>query len=224
MVVLRVLLISKDLRYRIYVAGNLVSPQSSALSGSIATADNVIEMINAIHVANICQGNFDSRFIDLAYKKKGKFLSCNGQLTAFLDESFCFEAYSMIYASTNRHVNCEILVDNKVCCHCAKFRNRFCALTWQLKSVSGALSISLHTNIRFLRTPQKTARFKAVRKAIKNKNKQLQRLKMKLSRAVETDGILVDDELSSDLQQVVISEASHKPVFVVVPFTEVLAF
>ena len=191
MVVLRVLLISKDLRYLIYVAGHLVSPQSSALSGklpSIATADNVIEIINAIHLANICQGNFDNLFIDLAYKKKGKFLLCNGRLTAFLDESFCFKADSMIHASINRHVNCEILVDNKVCCHCAKFRITVRALTWKLKSVSGALS--LHANIRFLRTPQKIARFEAVRKAIKNKNKQLQRLKMKLSRAVETDGIL----------------------------------
>ena len=80
-----------------------------------------------------------------------------------------------------------------------------------LKTVSSVLS--LHTNIRFLRTPQKIARFEAVRKAIKNKNKQLQRLKMKLSRAVKTDGIFVDDELSSDLQQVVDSKADHEPVF-----------
>ena len=214
MVVLRVLLINKDLRYRIYVARHLVSPQSSTLNSklpSIVTADAVIPMINALHVANICQGNFDDQFIDLAYKKKGKFLSCNGQLTAYLDESFCFEADGMTLASTIRHANCEILVDNKVCCHCAKFRNTLRALTWKLKSVSGVLS--LHTNIRFLRTPQKIARFEAVRKAIKNKNKQLQRLKMKLSRAVKTDGIFVDDELSSDLQQVVDSKADHEPVF-----------
>ena len=57
MVVLRVLLINKDLRYRIYVARHLVSPQSSTLNSklpSIVTADAVIPMINALHVANIC--------------------------------------------------------------------------------------------------------------------------------------------------------------------------
>ena len=32
-------------------------------------------------------------------------------------------------------------------------------------------------------------------------------------RAVETDGILVDDELSSDLQQVVDSKVDHEPMF-----------
>ena len=50
-------------------------------------------------------------------------------LTAYLDESFCFEADGMTLASTIRHANCELLVDNKVCCHCAKFRNTLRALT-----------------------------------------------------------------------------------------------
>ena len=73
--------------------------------------------------------------------------------------------------------------------------------------------LSSHTNIRFLRTPQRTARFVAVRKAIMNKNKQLQRLRMKLSSAVETDGILVDDELANDLHQVVNNKSDHESVF-----------
>ena len=90
-----------------------------------------------------------------------------------------------------------VIVDKEVCTHCAKFRNTLRALAWKHNSVSDVLS--LHTNISFLRTPQRTARFVAVRKAIMNKNKQLQRLRRKLSCAVETDGILVDDELANDL-------------------------
>ena len=75
MVVLRLLLISRDLRYQIYIAGHLVSPQSSILTQlpSIVTADAVIHMINALHAANICVGNFDDRFIDLARIKKESF-------------------------------------------------------------------------------------------------------------------------------------------------------
>ena len=46
-----------------------------------------------------------------------------------------------------------------------------------------------------------------------NKNKQLQQLRMKLSSAEETDGILVDDELANDLHQVVNNKSDHESVF-----------
>ena len=214
MVVLRLLLISRDLKYQIYIAGHLVSPQSSIFTQlpSIVTTDAVIHMINALHAANICVGNFDDRFIDLARIKKGKFFSCNGGIIAYLDESFCLEVNGITHGSTIRHANCEILLsDNEVCSHCAKFRNTLRALTWKQKPVSDVPS--LHTNIRFLRTPQRTARFIAVRKAIVNKNRQLQRLRLKLSNAVETDGILVDDELANDLHEVVNNKSDLELVF-----------
>ena len=85
-------------------------------------------MINALHAANICVGNFDDRFIDLACIKKGKFFSCNGGgIIAYLDESFCLEVNGLTHGSTIRHANCEILLsDNEVCFHCAKFRNTLC--------------------------------------------------------------------------------------------------
>lgn len=157
-------------------------------------------------------GNFDDRFIDLARIRKGKFFSCNRQVIAYLDESFCVEVNGTTYGSTIRHASCEMLLaDKDVCVHCAKFRNTLRALTWKHNSVSGVLS--LHTNIRFLRTPQRTARFVAVRKAIMNKNKQLQRLRRKLSCAVETNGVLVDDELANDLHQVVNNKSDHESVF-----------
>ena len=212
MVVLRLFLINKDLQYQIYIARHLVPSQSSVLSKlpSTVSADAAVHMINAICTANICVGNFDDQFIDLAHMKKEKFLSCNGQVIAYLDESFCFEVNGTMHGSTIRHTNCEILLtDSEVCFPCTKFRNTLRALTWKQKSHLG-MALSLHTNIRFLRTPQRAARFVAVRKAIINKNKQLQRLKAKLSSVVETDGILVDDELATDLHQVVNNESDHE--------------
>ena len=169
-------------------------------------------MINAIHAVYTCVGNFDDRFIDLARIRKGKFCSSNQQIIAYLDESFCYEVNDTTHSSTIRHSSCEILLaDNEVCSHCAKFRNTLRALTWKQKTVSGVPS--LHTNIRFLRTPQRTAWFTAFRKAIINKNKQLQWLRRKLSSAVETDGIVVDDELANDLHQVVNNTSDHESVF-----------
>ena len=77
--VLRLILINSDLTYQIYIAGHLVSPQCSILSKlpATVTADAVLHMINAIHAAYICVGNFDDHYIDLACIRKGKFCSSN---------------------------------------------------------------------------------------------------------------------------------------------------
>ena len=46
-----------------------------------------------------------------------------------------------------------------------------------------------------------------------NKNKQLQRSRRELSSAVETDGIVVDNELANDLHQVVNNTSDYESVF-----------
>lgn len=61
---------------------------------------------------------------------------------------------------------------------------------------------SLYTNIRWLKTPQKTARLISLRKAIKTKNRQLKQLRMKLQVILEKDGVQVDELLQSDLEKI----------------------
>ena len=43
----------------------------------------------------------------------------------------------------------------------------------------------------------------SLRKAIRNKNRQLKRLKLRLEKIVENDSVEVDEELSQDLQMIV---------------------
>ena len=62
---------------------------------------------------------------------------------------------------------------------------------------------SIHTNLRFLKTPQKIARLMSLRRAVKIKNRQLKRLRMKLNVLVEKDGVQVDEHLQKDLEKVV---------------------
>ena len=89
MVVLRLILINRDLTYQIYIAGHLVSQQCSILSKlpTIVTADAVLHMINAIHAAYICVGNFDDRFIDLARIRKGSSQTINRSLHTLMNHS-----------------------------------------------------------------------------------------------------------------------------------------
>ena len=49
----------------------------------------------------------------------------------------------------------------------------------------------------------KLAHMQSLRKAIRNKNRQLKRLKLRLEMIVENDSVEVDEELSQDLQMIV---------------------
>ena len=56
-------------------------------------------------------------------------------------------------------------------------------------------------NTRFLRTPQGIAHLASLRRAVQNKNRQLQRLREKVQQLLKEDSIPVDKELSSDIQK-----------------------
>jgi len=181
------------------------------------TSEHVVKIIYALSSANICSGNYEERFVTLACQRKGTFSSVNGQQVAFLDESFSIEAGGVQYNSTIRHWKCHLLIKGLICVPCNQFRNNLRALASRLsRCITGVPS--LYTNIRFLRTPQKTARLISLRKSIKMKNRQLKQLRLKLSTIVETDGICVDAQLQKDLEKVadfhsVVEEDEFKRVF-----------
>ena len=58
-------------------------------------------------------------------------------------------------------------------------------------------------NVRFLQTPQRIARLRSLKVAICNKNQQLKRMRSRLEKIMEDDGVVVDDELSKDLESVI---------------------
>ena len=181
------------------------------------TAEHVLNTIHAISTANICSGNYEERFVTLACLRKGKFSSVNGKQVAFLDESFFVEVEGIQYNSTIRHWKCHLLIKGSICSPCNQFRNNLRALACRLSSCTTG-SPSLYTNIRFLRTPQKTVRLISLRKSIKMKNRQLKQLRSKLSTIVETGGISVDAQLQKDLEKVadihsVIEEDEFKQIF-----------
>ena len=52
------------------------------------TSTTFFQLINAVHSSNVCVGNFDKQFIELAHSKKGFLHSINKQLVAVLEKSF----------------------------------------------------------------------------------------------------------------------------------------
>ena len=100
MSVLHLLLVKNDLTWQ---AENMVPSDCAVLKSFPPTLNRefVPNMVSTICATNTCVGNYDDKFITL---RRGRFLSCNGQLVAFLDETLCVEIGGKQYSATIRHV------------------------------------------------------------------------------------------------------------------------
>ena len=69
-----------------------ITTSNSVLScfPSMLTSKVLLHLLDVLHNANVCLGNFDDQFIKLALMKKGTFYSAKNQVLAILEESFCF--------------------------------------------------------------------------------------------------------------------------------------
>ena len=207
MVISRILIITRNLSWLVYVDNHLLAPSNDVLSAFPPTLNTnvLLSLINCLHTSNVCSGNHDDPFITLARQKKGTFLSVDGKIVAVLQESFCFVVNGEMKSSTIRHINCDILLakEKVICPSCTTYRNTLRALVSKsIKSPSSPLSS--YVNLRFLRTPQRKAHLTILQKAIRNKNRQLKRLRVRLKTLLENKAsICVDKELCSDIQRVI---------------------
>lgn len=67
------------------------------------------------------------------------------------------------------------------------------------RSYSLSNKVNKHTNLRYLRSPQKVQRIKALRSALRNKQRQLQRLRKKLELLTYKEGLDVPEDLQQDI-------------------------
>lgn len=203
-VIFHLLMIRSDLTWEVYTANHLVSPECSVLcqQPSHLATETAQRLIQIIDNSNYCIGNTDEQFVELARKRKGKFLTLGGKVIANLEEGFCIYASGEEHCSTIRHTGCKILLTTSVVCSvCANYRSTLTALLCRQQK-SQSLCPHPNMNTRFFTTPQRRAHLQALRKAIRNKNRQLKRLKLKLEKIVENDSVEVDEELSEDLQMI----------------------
>ena len=85
----RLLLIDRDLKWRVYVTDHLVSVDNEIFAWyeSTMTCEIIIPLIYALNNAFMCPGNVDYKIIQMANDRKGSFLSPEGQLVATLENS-----------------------------------------------------------------------------------------------------------------------------------------
>ena len=79
-IISRLLLIQRDLRWKVYVSDHLVSMNNEILAqyDSIITSKVILLLIHALNDAFLFPGNFDSHTIQLAYDRRGNYQSQQG--------------------------------------------------------------------------------------------------------------------------------------------------
>ena len=200
------LTIQNDLTWKLHTANHSVSLESPALCQLPLhlTPDSAQRVIELIDSSNFCIGNSEEKFIDLARKRKGKFLSASGEPIACFEEGVCFKTASgEERCATIRHKDCLLLLlTSDMCSVCEKYRNTLRAMFCRQKKKSCLRSPHAKMNKRFFRTPQRRRHFQSLRKNLRNQNRQLKRLKSRLKKVVGNDSVEVDDALSQDLKLV----------------------
>ena len=203
-IIIHVLLIRRNLTWELHTVNHIVSPESDVLCQQpmYLTAESAERLIHHIDNCHLCTGNSDKQFVELAKQRKGKFLTVTGLTIAFLEEGICFSIGEEEQCSTIRHTNCAVLLlTSGVCPACSNYRNTLRALWYRY--LKQPRSQHPNKNFRFFTTPQRRAHLQSLRRAIRNKNRQLKRLRAKVEMLVETDSVEVDKDLARDLQTMV---------------------
>jgi len=166
----------------------------SIIIPSELTDKTVLDVMHTLNNSIVCSSNCDEQFIELAKRKKGKFTTTSGSCIATLEAGISVMVDGQEVYSTICHIHCEMVSSNTICLACTKYRNTLRTLICKLSKARKHPYPK--TNVRFLQTPQRSARLRSLRAVICNKN---QRMHSRFEKIMEDDGVVVDDELSKVL-------------------------
>lgn len=204
-VVTRSLIVSQDLSWMVHVHGHKLDPIRCSSTLSIPAElglEDFKELVAVVTGSNVCAGNPDERFVEMAESRKGKFLSPSKEVVSFLDSGRCVTVGGVTHTSTIRHCRCELLVANTSvrCKCCSRYRS---SLRSMHSNYMKERSVNPAVNLRYMQTPQKVMRIRALKNALRNKQRRLQRVKAKLQVITRQSGIQIDNDLQKDLRGII---------------------
>ena len=130
---------SNDLTLKLNTANHLVSQESPALCQLPLhlTPDSVKRVIELIDGSKLCIGNSEEKFIELARKKKGKFLSISGEPVAYFEEGVCFKTASgEERCATIRRKDCLLLLlRSEICSVCERYHDTLRTMLYREKNL-----------------------------------------------------------------------------------------
>lgn len=192
------LIVLPDLSWSVSVYDQVLDhekcPTLSVIPDSLTTIDSFSLLVKLLNSLHICSGNQDRKYTEMCEAKGGKLCSHTGKVVAYLHRT---------YQKTVRPQSCMLLIEGKKarCEECVSYR-------YNLRSIytnyMKKKEVSKFHNFRYLSSPQKKRRLKLVRQALRNKQRQLQRMKKRLDTLTAEHGVVADDDLQDDLTTVLV--------------------
>ena len=200
--------ISSDMSWTLSVHGSEVDVESCSVLNMIPKKlcnTSIISLLHLLERCNVCPGHPDVQFVKMLELKKGRLLAKDGKkVAARMDGYSSVELNGEHYSKTVRVSNCELLVQGAKCPSCVSYRSTLRRIyhRWvQVRSPRRQLSSS-KTNIRWLNTPEKTKRYSHLRTRMNAKEKEVKRLREKITTLTEENGVLLESSLHSDFTHI----------------------
>ena len=177
---------------------------ASNFPGKLATTIMAFDLLRFVEKLLLCCGNPDPRFIAFAKSQGGAVTTNSTLVDDVVDDPF---KEGITHPSTIRHIDCMTVVQNgKQCTTCQTFRTSLRSLVSRFVTRAESTSrtdVESKTPLSYLNKDELLTRAKAMAKSLKSvKDTMARHIKRKLCDAVANDGINVDNDVSTGLQQV----------------------
>ena len=197
------IMINPDMTWKVYVHGNKVPCHRNTPLSQFPdklSSESLQSLISVVDGASVCPGNPDKKFIDMVKAKKGVLKSTGGNQTATIDDTFKVSLNGEAYQQTIRTTNCGLLVHGAKCQACTDYRSQLRAMhsRWSRNKDK----VSKFGNNRYLNTPQKQKKMKNLQARAYSAEQEVKKLREYIKSSTEKNGVLVDENLHSDLQAV----------------------
>ncbi len=213
-IVTHCLAVKKDFTWQVSVHGHTISSDCSPLSAipKHLTKKSTQELLTTLDTASVCAGHPDKHLLEFVKAKKGNVLSKSGKVMATIDANAPIFLNGERYLETVRPLSCTVLVHGVKCSSCTAYRDTLRAMyhQWHKKGNASRCGLSnSHTNTRYLNSPEKIQRLSEWKARAKAAEIKVRRLQEKIAVATEKDGVEVDEDLHSDLAQIMGERSSE---------------
>ena len=190
----------QDGTWLLYVHGKKIDRNACAALHSFPETLSPTELSNLLQVLDklhICAGHPDPHLVEMVSLKKGKIVSKNGEVAAYVDEN-PVELNGTSYGKTVRSARCELIGHSIKCSSCTSYRGNLRVIysRWH-KMPKSTTDVSSHTNNRYLKTPEKVRKIAKLRS--KSRIAQQKWLRLCQKYLSEKESEVVDDSLATDL-------------------------
>ena len=173
----------------------------------------VLTVIEGMASFKFCCGNEDEKYFSVQASRKGLFKDSTGKVFGSLCcvnvHNYCSGSnitarYVKDYFSfhTIRCASCTLLVPPSIsrCDPCMAYRKILNVMVSRsTKASDSKTQPDSHVNLRFLNTPQRKERFSRIRVQRKVCQQHVKRLRERIERLIEENGVQVSSELNEDL-------------------------